>query len=79
MADTKRVMYKLQTALKQKGVIVVINQSQFYSKEDDRFVTVYTAKRGTKVLEKSASQIKIINAMKEVLEEIRESEAVKDD
>ena len=34
-------MYKLQLALKQKGVLVYINTSQFYSKEQDRFIKMY--------------------------------------
>ena len=36
MADMSKTIYKLQTALKQKGIIVCINTIQFYSKEQER-------------------------------------------
>ena len=58
MADLSKLMYKLQLALKQKGVLVYINTYQFYSEEQDRFIKMYKLVHNKKELINTASQIK---------------------
>lgn len=58
MADLSKLMYKLQLALKQKGVLVYINTYQFYSAEQDRFIKMYKVMHNKKELINTASQIK---------------------
>ena len=74
MADMSKLIYKLQTALKQKGVLVYINTSQFYSKEQDRFIKMYILKQNKKELLKTASQIKVINKLNELWQEVKNNE-----
>ena len=74
MADMSKLMYKLQTALKQKGYIIYINTQQFYSEEQDRLIKVYILKRGKDELLKTASQIKVINKLNEIWQEVRNDE-----
>lgn len=69
-----KLMFKLQTALKQKGIIVCINTNQFYSKEQDRFIKMYTVKHNNKEVIKTASQIKVINALNEFWQEVKNNE-----
>lgn len=77
MADMSKLMYKLQTALKQKGVIVYINTSQFYSTEQDRLIKVYILKHGKDELLRTASQIKVINKLNELWQEVKNEEGNK--
>ena len=65
MADMSKLMYKLQTALKQKGYIIYINTKQFYSEEQDRLIKIYILKHGKDELLRTASQIKVINKLNE--------------
>ena len=74
MADMSKLMYKLQTALKQKGYIIYINTQQFYSEEQDRLIKVYILKHGKDELLKTASQIKVINKLNEIWQEVRNYE-----
>lgn len=74
MADMSKLMYKLQTALKQKGYIIYINTQQFYSEEQDRLIKVYILKRGKNELLRTASQIKVINKLNEIWQEVRNDE-----
>ena len=57
MADLNKLMYKLQLALKQKGVLVYINTSQFYSKEQDRFIKMYRIVQNKKEVIKALNDI----------------------
>ena len=77
MADMSKLMYKLQTALKQKGYIIYINTQQFYSKEQDRLIKIYILKRGKDELLKTASQIKVINKLNEIWQEVKNEEGDK--
>ena len=77
MADMSKLMYKLQTALKQKGYIIYINTQQFYSEEQDRLIKVYILKHGKDELLKTASQIKVINKLNEIWQEVRNDEGNK--
>ena len=72
-----KTIYKLQTALKQKGIIVCIHTSQFYSREQDRFIKMYTIKHNKKTLIKTASQIQIINKLNELCQEVKDEEGDK--
>ena len=74
MADMSKLMYKLQTALKQKGYIIYINTQQFYSEEQDRLIKVYILKHGKDELLKTASQIKVVKALNEIWQEVRNDE-----
>ena len=61
MADLSNTLYKLQLALKQKGIIVLINTSQFYSEEQDRII-------------KTSSIVKAIKALNNLWQEVKENE-----
>ena len=77
MADMSKLMYKLQTALKQKGYIIYINTQQFYSEEQDRLIKVYILKHGKDELLKTASQIKVVTALNEIWQEVKNEEGNK--
>ena len=77
MADMSKLMYKLQTALKQKGYIIYINTQQFYSEEQDRLIKVYILKHGKEELLRTASQIKVINKLNEIWQEVKNEEGNK--
>ena len=77
MADMSKIMYKLQTALKQKGYIIYINTQQFYSEEQDRLIKVYILKHGKDELLRTASQIKVINKLNEIWQEVKNEEGNK--
>ena len=69
--DTSTIMYKLQLALKQKGVIVTINTNQFYSNEQDRFIKMYTIKKNKKNLITTASQLQAVKVLNELWQEVK--------
>ena len=69
--DTSTIMYKLQLALKQKGVVVTINTNQFYSNEQDRFIKMYTIKKNKKNLITTASQIQAVKVLNELWQEVK--------
>ena len=69
--DTSTIMYKLQLALKQKGIIVTINTNQFYSNEQDRFIKMYTIKKNKKDLITTASQIQAVKVLNELWQEVK--------
>ena len=43
--NLRQVMYKLQTALCQKGIYIKINQQQHYSEKTGRMVTKYVLQK----------------------------------
>lgn len=69
--DTSTIMYKLQLALKQKGVILTIHTSQFYSNEKDRFIKMYTIKKNKENLISTASQIQAVRVLNELWQEVK--------
>ena len=71
LADLNKLMYKLQLALKQKGVLVYINTSQFYSKEQDRFIKMYRIIQNKKEVINTASQIKAVSALNRIWQEVK--------
>jgi len=72
MASTKNLMYKLQTALKSKGVIVTIQQVEFYSEEQDRFIKMYKIKKDKETLINTASQIKCVELLADMWEGVKD-------
>lgn len=68
---TKYLMYKLQKALKQLGILVSINTTQFYSEQQDRMIDYYVVKQNKKQIYASSSQIRIVRFLAEMLEERR--------
>lgn len=75
MADLSKLMYKIQLALKQKGIKVYINTSQFYSQDQDRYIKMYKildSKR--KMIINTASQIKALNALNTIWQEVKNNE-----
>lgn len=71
MADMSKTIYKLQTALKQKGIIVCINTIQFYSKEQDRYIKMYKVMQNKKELINTASQIKVVRLLNDLWQEVQ--------
>ena len=74
MADLANTLYKLQLALKQKGIIVLINTSQFYSEEQDRIIKMYTITQNKKEIIKTSSIVKAIKALNNLWQEVKENE-----
>lgn len=75
MADLSKLMYKIQLALKQKGIKVYINTSQFYSEEQERYIKMYKildSKR--KMIINTASQIKAVSTLNELWQEVKDNE-----
>lgn len=71
MADLSKLMYKLQLALKQKGVLVYINTYQFYSAEQDRFIKMYKVIHNKKELINTASRIKATSELNRLWQEVK--------
>lgn len=59
-------MYKLQTALCQKGVFVKINQQQNYSKKTKRMVTKYVLKNGKDIILETYQQADVVKKLAEL-------------
>ena len=74
MADLSNTLYKLQLALKQKGIIVLINTSQFYSEEQDRIIKMYTITQNKKEIIKTSSIVKAVKALNNLWQEGKENE-----
>ena len=74
MADLSNTLYKLQLALKQKGIIVLINTSQFYSEEQDRIIKMYTITQNKKEIIKTSSIVKALKALNNLWQEVKENE-----
>ena len=72
--DTKSLMFKLQKALKTKGMIICINTNQFYSKEQNRFITMYIVKQNKDLLIKTASQIQVVRTLQQIWEEVKDND-----
>ena len=72
--DTKSLMFKLQKALKTKGIIICINTNQFHSKEQNRFITMYIVKQNKDLLIKTASQIQVVRTLQRIWEEVKNND-----
>lgn len=71
MAGLQSLIYKLQLALKQKGYIVTISTSQFYSEEQTRYIKRYMLNRNNKLIYSSYSTIKIVKYLANLLDIIK--------
>lgn len=64
--NLRRTIYKLQTALCQKGVYVKINQTQHYSEKSERMVTKYIVKIGKDTILETYQQAEVVKALAEM-------------
>ena len=71
--DTQ-LIYKLQLALKQKGVIVLINTIQVYSEEQKKYIKVYKVTHNKKELLRTSSKIKVIKALNILWQEVKDND-----
>lgn len=79
------IMRKLQRAILQKGLVIKIGSTQFYSKEQNRMITIHILstrityrnthgewkERDYEIL-RSASQIEIVNCLNDIWQAVRE-------
>lgn len=82
--NVNSIIKKLQRAILQKGTIIKIGSTQFYSKEQNRMITMYTLstriayknsrdewkERDYEII-KSASQIDIVNCLNDIWQAVR--------
>lgn len=79
------VMRKLQRAILQKGLVIKIGSTQFYSKEQNRMITIHILstrvtyrnthgewKEKDYEILRSASQIEIVNCLNDIWQAVRE-------
>lgn len=64
--NLRRTMYKLQTALCQKGIYVKINQQQSYSDRSERMVTKYIMKIGKETVLETYQQAEVVKTLVEM-------------
>ena len=79
------IIRKLQRAILQKGLVIKIGSTQFYSVEQNRMITIHIL--STRVMQKnqrdewkerdyeilrSASQIEIVNCLNDIWQAVRE-------
>lgn len=87
MANLNGIAKKLQKAILQKGLVIKMGTSQFYSVEQNRLITMYILT--TRVLERkkngewkyydyeiirTASQIEIVNCLNDIWRAVKEWE-----
>ena len=79
------IMRKLQRAILQKGLVIKIGSTQFYSKEQKRMITIHILstrvtyrnthgewkERDYEIL-RSASQIEVVNCLNDIWQAVRE-------
>ena len=85
MANLNSIAKKLQKAILQKGLVIKMGTSQFYSAEQNRLITMYIL--STRVLERkkngewkyynydilrTASQIEIVNCLNDIWRAVKE-------
>lgn len=85
MANLNGIVKKLQKAILQKGLVIKMGTSQFYSVEQNRLITMYIL--STRVLEqkkngewkyydyeilRTASQIEIVNCLNDIWRAVKE-------
>lgn len=79
------IMRKLQRAILQKGLVIKIGSTQFYSEEQNRMITIYIL--STRVMQKNqrdewkekdyeilrtASKIEIVNCLNDIWQAVKE-------
>lgn len=83
--NLNNIMRKLQRAILQKGLVIKIGSTQFYSVEQNRMITIHIL--STRVMQKnqrdewkerdyeilrSASQIEIVNCLNDIWQAVRD-------
>lgn len=79
------IMRKLQRAILQKGLVIKIGSTQFYSEEQNRMITIHILstrityrnthgewKEKDYEILRSASQIEIVNCLNDIWQAVRE-------
>ena len=83
--NLNNIMRKLQRAILQKGIVIKIGSTQFYSAEQNRMITIHILstratyrnthgewkERDYEIL-RSASQIEIVNCLNDIWQAVRE-------
>lgn len=83
--NLNNIMRKLQRAILQKGLVIKIGSTQFYSTEQNRMITIHILstrityrnthgewkERDYEIL-RSASQIEIVNCLNDIWQAVRE-------
>lgn len=59
MANLKGKVKKLQTAIVQRGLIIKINQNQFYSEDQKRMITMYRILTPVYTFKKNRQELKM--------------------
>lgn len=82
--NCNKIMRKLQRAILQKGLVIKIGTSQFYSPEQKRMITMYILstqisyrtkngwKEGNYEILRSASQIEIVRCLNDIWQAVKE-------
>lgn len=82
--NCNKIMRKLQRAILQKGLVIKIGTSQFYSPEQKRMITMYILstqisyrtksgwKEGNYEILRTASQMEIVKCLKDIWQAVRE-------
>lgn len=65
-----KTLNNLQYALKQKGYIICINSTQFYSYESKRFIKVFQVNHNKKILFKSVSLNRVFRCVAGIYKEL---------
>lgn len=64
--NLRRTMYKLQTALCQKGIYVKINQQQHYAEKSERMVTKYIVKIDKVTILETYQQAEVVKKLADI-------------
>ena len=83
--NLNNIMRKLQRAILQKGIVIKIGSTQFYSAEQNRMITIHILstrityrntheewKEKDYEILRSASQIEIVNCLNDIWQAVRE-------
>lgn len=83
--NLNRIMRKLQRAILQKGLVIKIGSTQFYSAEQNRMITIHILsarityrnthgewKEKDYEILRSASQIEVVNFLNDIWQAVRE-------
>ena len=82
--NCNKIMRKLQRAILQKGLVIKIGTSQFYSPEQKRMITMYILstqisyrtksvwKEGNYEILRTASQVEIVGCLNDIWQAVKE-------
>lgn len=69
--NPQTIIYKLQMALKQKGIILCITTIQVYDKQKNEYVKVYRVRQNKQEILKTSSQNKVIQLLNSYWQEVK--------